>query len=248
MAGKNLPSAGEGGVMTTNSREVRNRAASIKCFGEQISADGERSVVHETFGWNYRINILSAIMASHQLFRLDSYNAKRIESAARLNAVIGEMPGFRAPLVREGSGHVYHMYRFSFDPESAGIKATIDQVREALQRVFLAEGLPLVEFQNMPLPGHALLQRKVGFGGGAPWSCHGRSADVYDIDRYPGSLHAIRNSLVVGYPAQAPLTNPDVVSAYVRGFSKLHDNFDAFGRFARSLDAAPPWRAAARLF
>ncbi|WP_163163680.1 hypothetical protein, partial [Bradyrhizobium uaiense] len=37
----------------------------------------------------------------------------------------------------------------------------------------------------------------------------------YHIDDYPGALEAIRCSLVVGYPAQAVLANPEVVDAYL---------------------------------
>jgi hypothetical protein len=247
MAGKNLPSAGEGGVLVTNDREVRNRAAMLKCFGESIGDDGSRVLMHETMGWNYRINILSAIMASQQLFRLDSYNAQRAEAAARLNATLATISGFSGPVEPEGTKHVYHMYRFRFDPEAAGLKISIDQAREGLLKLFWAEGLPLVEFQNAPLPGHALMQGKVGYGHGAPWSCCGRNV-CYDIAQYPGSLEAIRNSLVIGYPAQAPLANPEVVEAYVRGFEKLRSNLRSFERFAQSLTAAPPWEAPARLF
>jgi len=248
MAGKNLPSAGEGGVLVTDNREVRNRAAELKCFGEAVAEDGARTLLHVTAGWNYRINILSAIMVSQQLFRLDAHNQQRAESAARLSQVIAEIPGFSGPIVPEGIDHVYHMYRFRFNPEAAGLKITADQARVALQKIFWAEGLPLVEFQNMPLPGHALLQGTVGPGRGFPWSCHHRSPETTAITDYPGALDAIRHSLVVGYPAQAPLANPEAVDAYVRGFEKLRANLRGFERFAQSIDSAPPWATPARLF
>lgn len=248
MAGKNLPSAGEGGVMVTNDRTVRNRAATLKCFGEAVGADGCYTTLHETVGWNYRINILSLAFASQQLFRLDHHNDARIASAKRLDEVIRAIPGFSPPVVPEGCRHVYHMYRFRFDPESAGLSATADQVREGLKKTFAAEGLPLCEFQNMPLPGHPLLQQKVGYGRGCPWSCHDRSDVTYRIEDYPGALDGIRHSLVVGYPAQAPLANEEVVDRYVACFQKLGQNLHEFDRFAASLPSQPPWSQPARLF
>lgn len=248
MAGKNLPSAGEGGILITSDRAVRNRAAALKCFGERVESDGAHTLIHETMGYNYRINILSLTMASQQLFHLDRFNDLRISSAKRLDERLCEIPGFSPPLVPEGARHVYHMYRFRFDPGLAGLSISADQAREALKQVFAAEGLPVVEFQNAPLASHALLQRKVGFGGGCPWTCHGRGDMTYRADDYPGALDAVRHSLVIGMPAQATLANPEVVDAYLRGFDKIHHNLRAFERFAAGLPSTPPWAQPARLF
>lgn len=248
MAGKNLPSAGEGGIVSTNNLEIRNRAASLKCFGEAIGEDGSYSLLHETMAFNYRINILSLAFASQQLFHVDKYNDTRIANAEKLDAALKQIPGFVPPLVPDGARHVYHMYRFRFEPQLAGISITADQAREALKQIFWSEGLPLLEFQNVPLPGHALLQQKVGYGRGCPWSCHERNDVIYDIDAYPGALDIIRHSLVVGYPAQAPLANDDLIDHYVRCFEKLRSNFKSFQRLASSLPSVPPWQQAARLF
>ncbi|WP_206685336.1 hypothetical protein, partial [Bradyrhizobium uaiense] len=124
----------------------------------------------------------------------------------------------------------------------------VDQAHEALKQVFWAEGLPVVEFQNQPLPGHELIQRKLGYGRGCPWSCHGRGDLSYHIDDYPGALEAIRCSLVVGYPAQAVLANPEVVDAYLAAFRKLERNLRVFERFAADLPSIPPWLAPPRIF
>jgi dTDP-4-amino-4,6-dideoxygalactose transaminase len=248
MAGKNLASAGEGGVLVTNDRELRNRAAALKCFAQVVASDGSYITAHETMGYNYRISLVALAMASQQLFRLDEYNALRRENAARLDAALGEIPGFSGPVTPTECKHVYHIYRFRFDPDPGGLRISPDQMREGLKRVFWAEGLPLVEFQNTPLPGHALLQRKVGYGRGCPWSCAGRAEMTYRIEDYPASLAVIRNSLIVGMPAQAPLCNPEVVGAYIRCFDKLRGNWRAFERFASELPAAAPWDTPARLF
>lgn len=248
MAGKNLPAAGEGGVVVTNDREARNRAATLKCFGETVEPDGSYKMLHETLGYNYRISILSLAFASQQLFRVDEFNDARIASAAKLDAALNEVPGFIPPRVPDGSRHVYHMYRFRFDPLLAGLNVATDQAREALKKVFWAEGLPLVEFQNVPLPGHALMQRKVGYGHGCPWSCSGRDDIEYRVEDYPAALDIIRHSLIVGYPAQAALANPELIDNYVRCFRKVGENLGAFGRFAAGLPSNPPWAEPARIF
>jgi hypothetical protein len=140
------------------------------------------------------------------------------------------------------------MYRFRFDPAAAGLDVTADQLRAALSQIFWAEGLPVFEFQNMPLPGHPLLQNKSAYGRGCPWSCHGRDDVRYDIHDYPDALDAIRHSLVLGYPSQAALANPAVVDRYVRCFEKIAANLHDVQRRARALPSVAPWDAPARLF
>ncbi|AID34839.1 MULTISPECIES: DegT/DnrJ/EryC1/StrS family aminotransferase [Mesorhizobium] len=248
MSGKNLPSVGEAGVLVSRDRGIRNRAARLKAFGEEIDSDGGYRVIGTTMGWNYRINLLSAVMVSRQIYHLESYTALRRASAGRLNGVLAEITGFSGPSEGADREHCYHMYRFRFDPAEAGLAVSIDQAHEALKQVFWAEGLPVVEFQNQPLPGHDLMQGKLGYGRGCPWTCHGRGDHNYRIEDYPGALEAIRNSLVVGYPSQAVLANPEVVDAYLAVFRKLERNMRVFERFAADLPSAPPWLAPPRIF
>ncbi|MDI1286526.1 MAG: DegT/DnrJ/EryC1/StrS family aminotransferase [Reyranella sp.] len=248
MSGKNLPSLGEAGVIVTNDRAIRNKAAGLKAFADAVKPDGTYELIGATMGWNYRINLLSAVMISRQLFHLENYTHLRQNSAARLNETIAAIRGFAPPVVPADREHCYHMYRFKFDPEAAGLAITIDQAHEALKRVFLAEGLYLVEFQNQPLAGHDIIQRRIGYGRGCPWHCHGRGEMTYCIEDYPGALQAIRDSLVIGMPAQAVLANPEVVDAYIAVFEKLDRNLRIFERFAADLPARPPWSTAPRMF
>jgi perosamine synthetase len=52
MSGKNLPSAGEAGILVTKDRAVRNRAARLKAFGQEVAADGSYRLIDATMGWN----------------------------------------------------------------------------------------------------------------------------------------------------------------------------------------------------
>jgi dTDP-4-amino-4,6-dideoxygalactose transaminase len=248
MAGKNLPSAGEAGILVTNDREIRNKAATLKCFGEAIESDGSYRPLHQTFGYNYRANIISLVFASIQLFRIEEFNELRRSCAAQLNEILETIPGFSPPLEIPGARHIYHMYRFRFDPEEAGLSISADQAREALKEIFLSEGLPLVEFQNHPLSGHALLQQKIAYGRGCPWSCQNAENFQYRNEDFPGALDAIRHSLVIGYPAKAPLTNPEVIAHYIECFKKVQHNMRSFERIGAQLHSKAPWEQEARLF
>lgn len=247
MAGKNLPSAGEGGVLVTNDRDVRNRAARLKAFGEELCADGSYALITDTLGWNYRSNPVSLALAARQLDRLHAYNDMRRASASILDEAVMQVPGLHPPRADVRARHVYHVYRFRIDPVEGELGVTVDQAREGLKQVFWAEGLPLVEYQNVPLPGHPLVQSKIGHGRGCPWSCNGRLDISYDFHSYPGALDAIRSSLVVGFPMHAVLCNTELVENYVRCFEKVRRNLQRFTHFARTLPAGPPWAEVARL-
>jgi len=234
MAGKNLPSAGEAGIMVTDDREIRNRAAELKCFGETIDDRGCYQPLHRTYGYNYRANILSLTFAARQLFRLDEFNDLRRAGAAKLNAVLDRIPGFGGPIEPAGCRHVYHMYRFSFDPQQCGLSVTANQLREAVRRTLAAEGLPVVEFQNQPLSNHPIVRESLGQ----------ESAE----SSFPGARRAMQSSLVIGLPAQAPLANPTVVDHYIRAFEKIEANLGALGRVAGSCPDRAPWHDEARLF
>lgn len=234
MAGKNLPSLGEAGMLVTSDRLVRNRAAELKCFGETIDAAGARHLLHRSYGYNYRANIVGLVLATRQLFHLDEFNDLRRKGAAKLDAVLAELPGFDGPVEPPGRRHVYHMYRFSFDPERMNVSATRNQVREALRQIFAAEGLPLVEFQNRLLHEHPVVDEAL------------ERKPV--ASSFPGARRAIEGSLVVGLPAQAPLANPSLVDHYARAFEKLGANLGALGRIAASCPDRAPWAEEARIF
>jgi dTDP-4-amino-4,6-dideoxygalactose transaminase len=248
MAGKNLPSAGEAGILVTNERLVRNMAATLKCFGEAINEKGAYQPLHETYGYNYRANLLALGFASTQLFRIDAFTEERRRNAARLSAVLDKIPGFTTPCDSEKAEHVYHMYRFRFEPEKAGLEITADQAREGLKQIFLSEGLPLVEFQNQPLSDHALMKGSSSYGSGWPWHREPSFQRDAGPESFPGALDAIRHSLVVGFPAKAPMANSEVVDHYIACFQKLSQNMRSFERIAARLEAHPPWHQEARLF
>jgi hypothetical protein len=122
-------------------------------------------------------------------------------------------------------------------------------MREGMRLALCAEGLQVVEFQNAPLPEHALFSGKFGYGRNCPWHCNPGGRPEYRIHDFPGALTAIRRSLVIGAPSQAVLCSPDLVDAYLVGFAKLAARFDEFMAFARSLpEDNPPWAKPPRLF
>src|SRR6266542_1515906 len=62
---KNLPTCGEGGLLTTGSAEVAAKVRMARQFGEVIEPDvKERTYVAHTLGWNHKLNPVQAAFAS----------------------------------------------------------------------------------------------------------------------------------------------------------------------------------------
>lgn len=250
MAGKNLPTAGEGGLFTTDDPKLRDRADRIKMFGERLVEGREREYNALTMGWNYRFSSILAAFTSSQLGRLDEHTRRVQQGAEALAAEMSALPGLIPPRVPADRTHVYHHFRFSLDPDAAGLDLDAGPMRRAVQEVMAAEGISLIEYQNRPLPGQTLFQERSGYGRGCPWSCGHTSRDVvYDPQEYPVTRQIIRSSLLVGRRlCMATFMEPDNVEIYRRAFRKVFGHLDQVAEHARRLEYREPWEEAVRLW
>ncbi|HET6214018.1 MAG TPA: DegT/DnrJ/EryC1/StrS family aminotransferase [Micromonosporaceae bacterium] len=253
MADKNLATCGEGGLFTTNSDALRERAERLLMFSERELAmlwqddaadDGEDV---DTLGFNYRFNPMQAAFARSQLRRLDEFNALRNRNAAILDATLAGLPGLMPPVVPAGSTHVYYLYRFRIDPAAMGVDIAAGPLRRAFQDALLAEGVGAREWQNTPLPGLELFQRREGYGGGCPWTCQTPSRVEYRIEDYPSTLDVLESTLVLGREVLVP-ADADQVHCHASAFEKVYANRAALFDYARQLDDyQPPWEGVRRL-
>lgn len=250
MAGKNLPTAGEGGLFTTSDPRLCEAADMVKMFGEKVRPDEAREYNALTMGWNYRFSSVLAAFTLSQLARLDTYTERVQEGALRLARGMAEIPGLVSPLVPEGRTHVYHHFRFRVDPEAAGVDLPVGVFRRALQDAMEAEGVPLIEYQNRPVPGQLLFAERRGYGKGCPWTCAHAGRDVvYDMYEYPQTLDVIRGSLLVGHRlCMASFMERRNVDLYLEAFRKVFSHLDELAAHARGIDYREPWEQAARLW
>ena len=159
MASKNLPAPGEAGVLVTDDPAVRNAADTLKAFGQIVGPDGTSASSALTFGYNYRLSSLHAAYLCSQLKRLDYYNSLRQENAGLVTEQLKSISFLKPPRIPVDRSHVFHGYRFTVDAKRGGLPVESGLLRRnALQKIFWAEGLRLIEFQNAPLPAHPLFQ------------------------------------------------------------------------------------------
>jgi len=100
---KNM-TTGEGGILTTNSSEIAEKAYSIRNHGRQKTKWGYE---HGILGYNYRMTDLAATIGLVQLKHLPDFNKKRIDNAKFLNE---NLKNVEIPYVIKNVKHVYHQY------------------------------------------------------------------------------------------------------------------------------------------
>ncbi|WP_407356678.1 DegT/DnrJ/EryC1/StrS family aminotransferase [Methanolobus sp. WCC5] len=100
---KNMTTS-EGGMITTNSREVAERARMIRSHGSK------QRYLHEMLGYNLRMTDISAAIGLVQLGKLAEYTSAREHNAALLSKGLRAIEGIQCPIVRPGCRHVFHQY------------------------------------------------------------------------------------------------------------------------------------------
>ncbi|MCB9933167.1 MAG: DegT/DnrJ/EryC1/StrS family aminotransferase [Planctomycetes bacterium] len=116
---KNLGGAGDGGMIATNDDELADRVRLLRLHGERPRYH------NKVVGICGRLDGLQAVVLSVKLKRLDQWNGRRAEIAARYN---GHFEGKLAtPPVSEGNSHIYHQYTLRLDNRDAVAKKLAEQ-------------------------------------------------------------------------------------------------------------------------
>lgn len=101
--GKNLGSYGDAGMVVTDDEKLAQRIKVIRVHGSTSK------YVHETIGYNSRLDNLQAAILLVKLKYLGEWTRKRQENAAYYNARLKGLP-LATPYVPEHCAHVYHQY------------------------------------------------------------------------------------------------------------------------------------------
>jgi dTDP-4-amino-4,6-dideoxygalactose transaminase len=133
-ASKNI-TAGEGGIIVTNSREHYNMSWSLHNVGRLPEGGWYQ---HEILGRNLRMTEWQAAILTAQLERLPDGMEIRRRSAERLTAGLAEIPGLDPTKVDERvTRHAWHLYQIRYDPGQFGGKS-----RDEFIKALNAEGIP----------------------------------------------------------------------------------------------------------
>jgi dTDP-4-amino-4,6-dideoxygalactose transaminase len=221
-ASKNLPTCGEGGLVTTASAELHEAVVLRRQFGEDMR--GERSYLSTVLAGNEKLSAIQAAFTRCQLSRLASWDAARNQNVAALLARLGALPGLRVPSCPPDRTHAWHILRFRFDPAALGCpEVSPAALRTVLQRALHAEGVPLRGYQPVPLPAQPALRSQPALRGARPW----RPAD------HPVAAAIIDDSLTLQRWHLNPAAGP-VLARCADAFEKVWENMDALIPVARA--------------
>ncbi|MEW1910621.1 DegT/DnrJ/EryC1/StrS family aminotransferase [Kitasatospora sp. NPDC085895] len=227
---KNIPTCGEGGLLVTADDALAETARKGRQFGEVIEPGRDRDYISYRLGWNHKINGLQAAFASSQLARFDGYEQVRQENITRFLARLDGLPGLTVPTALPGTVHVWHILRFRFDPAAAGLDGIAPgRFRTVLRRLLRAEGVPVSQYQLVPLPEQMVFRDREGFGKGYPWTVLG--GDAPEPGDHPVTRAVIEDSLTIQKRHLNPASGP-LLQHYADAFEKVWANLDTVARLA----------------
>jgi len=212
--------AGEGGILTTNDRELYERCVALAHYERipGLETDRYKKYRWTGMGWKYRVHPLAAAMARVQLRRLDYHNDVKRRNTERFDAGIADLPGVKVQRVLPEARRVYFEYRMTYDADRFGVPKA--RFLEALH----AEGVGCGEERYGLLHLEPLFQEQDLYGKGCPWRCpHAKRRVTYERGDLPVSedLHArVVSVTLFSHPAD------DVVDQYIEAFRKVVLNLD----------------------
>lgn len=116
---KIMSTGGEGGMVTTNDRELWSKMWSYKDHGKSWEAVYEREHspgfrwLHESFGTNWRMTEMQAVIGRIQLKRMQEWHEKRLGYANQIWRTAEQLPGLRVAAIPADIEHgAYKCYVF----------------------------------------------------------------------------------------------------------------------------------------
>ncbi|HXF61383.1 MAG TPA: DegT/DnrJ/EryC1/StrS family aminotransferase [Caldilineaceae bacterium] len=139
--GNKIITTGEGGMITTNDRELAKLCWNLR----DHAFSTERHFWHKFIGFNYRMTNLQAAVGLAQVEQLDKFVAARRRNAAEYTCRLQGIPGITTPPQAEWAKNVYWMYGILVDREEFGMS------RDELRRALAEQG---VETRTFFIPMH----------------------------------------------------------------------------------------------
>ena len=116
---KNM-TTGEGGIITTDDKEVNEKARLIRDHGSKVR------YYHDFLGYNYRMNDIGAAIGIEQLKKLEFFNKRRIENADYMTEKLSKIKSVIVPNIKENTRHVFHQYTIRVDNRDKLIASLLD--------------------------------------------------------------------------------------------------------------------------
>jgi len=131
---KIMTTGGEGGMVTTNDRDLWSSMWSYKDHGKSWDAVYERQHapgfrwLHESFGTNWRMMEVQGVIGRIQLKRMAQWHDARLANARRIWDVAEQLAGLRVPAVPQDCLHAAYKCYVFVDPQSLNAEWSRDRI------------------------------------------------------------------------------------------------------------------------
>ncbi len=174
---KNM-TTGEGGMITTDDKNIIERAKMIRSHGSR------QRYYHEMLGFNLRLTDIAAAIGLVQLKKLDGFNNKRINNSEYLSKSLNKIKGVKVPRVQERCKHVFHQYTVRLASEISR-----DEIAALLNKKGIGTGI------YYPLPIHQQpFYNSLGYNDSLPVS-EKASLEVLSLPVHPGVTSTDLNTI-----------------------------------------------------
>ncbi len=135
---KIMTTGGEGGMVTTNDRNLWMKMWSYKDHGKSWEAVYEKEYspgfrwLHESFGTNWRMTEMQAAIGRIQLRRMEKWHASRTENANKISEIAGELSALRVPVIPSNMKHAWYKYYTFIHPEKLKPTWNRDRIMESI--------------------------------------------------------------------------------------------------------------------
>ena len=135
---KIMTTGGEGGMVTTNDKALWASMWSYKDHGKSFDAIYNREHspgfrwIHESFGTNWRMTEIQAVLGRIQIQRMAEWTQKRQANAAVIEAAMADLPIVRSVDIPEYIEHAEYKHYMFIRPENLKPSWTRDKIVDAI--------------------------------------------------------------------------------------------------------------------
>jgi dTDP-4-amino-4,6-dideoxygalactose transaminase len=141
---KIMTTGGEGGMVTTNDHELWSKMWSYKDHGKSWEAVYKRQHapgfrwLHDSFGTNWRMLEIQAVIGRIQLQRMKDWTAQRQHNASQIWETARQLPGLHLPAIPDHIGHAAYKCYVFVEP----IQLKPDWDRDRIMAAINQRGIP----------------------------------------------------------------------------------------------------------
>ena len=185
--GNKIITTGEGGMITTDNREMARLAWNLR----DHAFSSERHFWHKFVGFNYRMTNLQAAVGLAQVEQLDKFVAARRANAGEYSCRLHGIPGITTPPQADWAKNVFWMYGILVDKQAYGLS------RDQLRTVLAENG---IETRTFFIPMH----------------CQPVYWNAFKGQRYPVAERLCRDGLYLPSASSLTLDEIEFVTGVIR--------------------------------